>query len=124
MTMINDMNPADAIKDSAQMHLDNFTCAYFVGPTAPLRLAKFVKEYVVSFTYNGDLNIASQVNDPAKYSQDAVGLPSVCLHTIYESAGIWYLYFQHTNKYQVALNDGDAGFPFNKIPNSSEAGQV
>lgn len=124
MTMITDMNPATAQNDSAQMHLDNFTCVYFVGPTAPLRLAKFVREYVVDFTFNGNAALASDVNDPAKYTINEVGLPAVCLHTIYEASGVWYLYFQHTNKYQVAVNNNDPGFPFNKVPNSSEAGQV
>ena len=123
MTMITDMNPASATKDSAQMHLDNFTCAYFVGPTAPLRLAKFVREYVADFSYTGAATAADK-NDPTKYTVNALGLPAVCLHTIYQASGIWYLYFQHTNKYQIAVNNNDPGFPFNKLPNSGEAGQV
>ena len=45
------LNPGTALKDSAQVRLQQFTCAIFMGAQAPQRIAKYIREYVNEATY-------------------------------------------------------------------------
>jgi len=106
------LNPQHATKDSAQVRLEHFVCAQFIGADAPRRIAKFVREYVNEATL-ADGGDAANADD---YTIDDQGLPAALLHTIYFSDGMWYIFFDHHAPYNAA------NWPFNKIPNPSDGG--
>lgn len=109
------LNPGTAVKDSAQVRLQQFTCAIFMGAQAPQRIAKFVSEYVNEATYGGAGDKLTQSN----YTIVDQGLPAALLSTIYFSNGVWYLFFNHHAPYN---DTAGSEFPFNQLPNPSDTG--
>ena len=110
------LNPAAALKDSAQVRLKHFKCIQFIGADAPRRMAKFISEYVNSASI---IDAAGDKMDTANYNNLDVGLPAALLQTIYFSDGMWYLFFDHHAPYSSAVGDE---WPFNALPNPADDG--
>ena len=110
------LNPPEAKNDSAQARLDHFQCMILTGSRAPLRFAKFIREYVntaeLTDPDNGD------PSNPADWTITDQGLPIALLHTIYFAEGMWYMFIENHAPYDAAT------WPFNKLPASADDGGI